>query len=399
MLPLGITISGIAIISELQGVEERQAEIRRIQAFEAIENRIYVKMNEWNKGFDYDGKELVAVNVLMNDDFYHTTGVLQNLEKVGDLVIEDSNEYYRFYQLEILDVRRVKAPEWILKRIYLLKGRQMSTQRGSSVRKTYTSDSASDVWGEYYKPFYSNIDWDFWKIFDYDNLIGGDNGKRKYAAVSKKRIINSQYDSFDNCKLGGEMDFNFNSDKQSWQKDKYGYYEDILEKDDKMKEADKDKALEILRQCRKTQYTRCNLSVIIVTGGLNSLKGKLSQDRRALDRFDAFIYILSDYFHKRNAGREKAEGCGEDYMHIIFSEAWHSAKGNRECLGEYLNLYTDINDYFMKNYNIDDNELIKALIHSGKEPIDSGERVMEYLRLANWYWREKEKQIEKILVE
>lgn len=90
LLPLGIIISGIAIISELQGVEERQAEMRRIQAFEAIENKIYVKMN---------------------DDFYHTTGVLQNLEKVGALVIEDSNEYYRFYQLEICDARRVKVQE------------------------------------------------------------------------------------------------------------------------------------------------------------------------------------------------------------------------------------------------------------------------------------------------
>lgn len=243
------------------------------------------------------------------------------------------------------------------------------------VDKIYSSDASKEAW-EYYKFFYGNIiDWDFWEIFNYEKLKGKDD--RLYAKCRKN--FNSKYDSFKGCKLGGEMDFNFKSSK-NWQSAKYEYYEGLLNSDEE--------AIKLLEDCKKGQYKCCNLSVMIKMGGLNNLKGKLSQGKRALDRFDVFIFTLNDYFEKRN----KRNNEKEDFMHIIFSEAWHNAKDNRVCLYKYLSLFTDINDYFQKNYAIDNKDLIKDLIDSGSKPIDNRGRAIEYLRLAQRYWDEKRRK-------
>ncbi len=248
------------------------------------------------------------------------------------------------------------------------------------IDKKYSSDASKEAW-EYYKLFYGNIDWDFWKIFNYEELK--EKNGRLYAKCRKN--FNSEYDSFKECELGGEMDFNFNSSSnKNWRIAKYEYYEKLLEGDKK--------AIELLEACKERQYKCCNLSVMIRTGGLNNLKGKLSQGKRALDRFDVFIFTLNDYFEKRN----KRNNEKEDYMHIIFSEAWHSAKDNRVCLYTYLRLFKDINDYFQKNYAIDNKDLIKDLIDSGSKPIDNRDRAIEYLKLARRYWNEKEKKIQAL---
>ncbi len=84
-------------------------------------------------------------------------------------------------------------------------------------------------------------------------------------------------------------------------------------------------------------------------------------------------------------------------MHIIFSESWHNAKENRETLYKYLKLYGNIEDYLEKNYNINDKKLVRDLIKSGSKPIDSGERVVEYLRLVKRYWDTKEDEIKKFV--
>lgn len=87
-----------------------------------------------------------------------------------------------------------------------------------------------------------------------------------------------------------------------------------------MIDKDNNDAFKLLRECAERQYRRCNFSLLITTGSLNILKGRLSQEqgKRSLDRFDVFMYVLNDYFQIKKVK--------EDYMHIIFSEAWHSAK-------------------------------------------------------------------------
>lgn len=275
----------------------------------------------------------------------------------------------------------------------------MSIEYNSLLNNIYSNDASETLWNDYYKPFYSKIDWDFWKIFDYEHLK---KKKGRYYAKYNVKNTESKYALFKNCELGGEMDFNFNSNPNPrlWQKRKYEYYKNLLETDEEMTKIDKEEVIDALERCKKRQNNPCNLSVIISIGGLNNVKGKASQDKRSLDRFDVFIYILNDYFEKRNKINKKE--YEEDYMHIIFSESWHYAKGNRECLYEYLGLYKDIDDYFKKNYNIDVTkdkfkDLIKNIVESGKKPIDNGKRVKEYLKLAEQYWDAKEEGINKII--
>lgn len=260
--------------------------------------------------------------------------------------------------------------------------------------KTYLNDSLYDIWKDYYNPFYKNMGWDFWNIFEYPNSEQS-KGRRLYARCKNKS--DGYGKTFLTCELGGELDFNFNSnpDPKKWRKAKYEYYKKLLKDDDKMTDIDKGKAIKLLDKCKERSKKRCNFSLIIRTGGLNNVKGKMSQEKRALDRFDVFIFILNDYFYKRN--KQVENGQKEDYMHIIFSEAFHSAKENRECLYQYLGLYENIEVYFRRNYNISDKKLIEDLIESGSKPIDSGNRVVEYLDLAERYWNAKEDGIREIL--
>lgn len=93
LLPLGISACVIAIGAGRGNME-------KIQALEEIENKIYVEEDEWKNGFDYDGRELVPVNLFINDEQYRSSGKNQNLQKIGALVMESSASYYTFYQVE-----------------------------------------------------------------------------------------------------------------------------------------------------------------------------------------------------------------------------------------------------------------------------------------------------------
>lgn len=84
-IPLVLIISGTVILSAVRNAE-------KIEYFEAIENKVFVKRDEWKKGFDYNDKTLVPVNFLMNSD-------KNDLEHIGALAIENSYDYYPFYQL------------------------------------------------------------------------------------------------------------------------------------------------------------------------------------------------------------------------------------------------------------------------------------------------------------
>lgn len=90
LLPLVIAISGVVIYSGIQ-----KAEVKK--RFEAIEIKVPVQEEEWKKGFDYNGITLVPVNFLMNPGKSHKEG--KDLEYIGALVIENSYDYYSFYQL------------------------------------------------------------------------------------------------------------------------------------------------------------------------------------------------------------------------------------------------------------------------------------------------------------
>lgn len=92
-IPLGISIAVITIGSDRQKVKEKEE-------FEAIEDKVYAQKEEWKSGFDYDGKRLVPVSILINSDNYRSSGKNKNLEKIGTLVMDGSyNNYYSIYQI------------------------------------------------------------------------------------------------------------------------------------------------------------------------------------------------------------------------------------------------------------------------------------------------------------
>lgn len=92
-LPSIITIIGLFINSGIQYTKEKQT-------IESIENKVIVKKDEWKKGFEYDGKKLIPVNIFINSDNYKSGGAFKNLNKVGALVVEKTNSYYSLYELD-----------------------------------------------------------------------------------------------------------------------------------------------------------------------------------------------------------------------------------------------------------------------------------------------------------
>ncbi|MDE7283002.1 MAG: hypothetical protein K2N85_05395, partial [Lachnospiraceae bacterium] len=66
-IPLVISIAAITIGAERQKVKEKEE-------FEAIEDKVYAQKEEWKSGFDYDGKSLVPVSILINSENYRSSG-------------------------------------------------------------------------------------------------------------------------------------------------------------------------------------------------------------------------------------------------------------------------------------------------------------------------------------
>lgn len=92
-IPLVISIAAITIGAERQKVKEKEE-------FEAIEDKVYAQKEEWKSGFDYDGKSLVPVSILINSENYRSSGKNKNLEIIGTLVMDGSyNNYYSIYQI------------------------------------------------------------------------------------------------------------------------------------------------------------------------------------------------------------------------------------------------------------------------------------------------------------
>jgi len=117
-----------------------------------------------------------------------------------------------------------------------------------------------------------------------------------------------------------------------------------------------EEAFELTQEFNCRVYESTNLSLLFRTGGLNNVKGALSQDSRALDRFDVFIYVLNDYL---SIEKEKRSN-----MHLIFSHAWKNSVDNRGCLEKYLSQF---------------------------------DRVVEYMKLANEYWSLRQEHILEII--
>lgn len=69
-----------------------------------------------------------------------------------------------------------------------------------------------------------------------------------------------------------------------------------------------------------------------------------------------------------------------------------------ECLKAYLECFDNVYDYCAVIYKIDE-KLTHDLIVSGSKSIDSADRVLEYISLAERFWEQKRKYIDNCMRE
>lgn len=209
----------------------------------------------------------------------------------------------------------------------------------------------------------SPIAWETYKLmyaenFEKNEII--DSFNRKY----KHTIFTYNGKSTGRMKFSGETDFNFDFGRSFAHagSEKYRKY---IEKVEISKE-DKDKYLHNLNICGKLYKKIVNISIMPQTGNLQGVKKGIGNDR-----LDTFIHKLDDYYNKRS-------NLMTNYV----------SYENMDNLKEYLGIFGNVKNYCGAIYHID-GVLVNDLINSGKEAIDSVERVISYMNLAQRFWSQK----------
>lgn len=182
-----------------------------------------------------------------------------------------------------------------------------------------------------------------------------------------KDIIKFEFQDNKNIIVSGDIDFNFKMKH-------IRYFEDIIEKGkSEMGETQKSKLKLRLLSYHDLTYNPDNISLLPKTGALNNIKKQLGNER-----LDTFLFALELYYEKGITSFILSGAGGLNPPFIV----------NRNELIEFLDSFKSINDYCKQIYHID-KELVKNLCSSGSKPIDTPERVEEYLNLATKFWEQK----------
>lgn len=260
-------------------------------------------------------------------------------------------------------------------------------------------DSSEYVWNTrgVYRKLYLEDDshWKFWDMFNFENLKRKNRRLVAYAKGSNEWDYKTSVDAGKAEKWGkwadkgilriaGETDINFKKDSGN---KKYAYYKGLIEKSREFTDKEKEKYLCKLAWCEKRFHSLENFSLMLVPGELNNVKGN------SRDRMDRFIWLLNDYFEEREGNKDNS---GYDkYGHKLFSKAKgknYKEEYQKTCLEviyEYLLLFENVYDYCKKIYKMD-KEAVGRFLESGeKEDFKTGEDVVEYMQLAEDYWKNK----------
>lgn len=124
--------------------------------------------------------------------------------------------------------------------------------------------------------------------------------------------------------------------------------------------------IHLLSECQRHFHSPENLSLMPQTGGLNLAKKGIGNDR-----LDAFVFSLSEYYTGGSS--------------LLLS---YASNENLPFLKQYLLLFSSVYDYCRTLYGISD-ALTTALVVSGRQPIDSAPRALEYMQLACRFWEQK----------
>ena len=199
------------------------------------------------------------------------------------------------------------------------------------------------------------------------------------------------------CKISGDVVFNFGKNKRYKRNQKFEYFAGLLERD--FAEHNYLRYLQELEDCNALNYSIYNLSFMPVTGGLNNFKGtsRLMNEEHGqkLDRGDKFIYRINDFYENKSM------------EHIIFSNT-HGRKSKtataeentqklKNVLLTFLDKLNDVNGYCKYMYLIDDKKYIRKLVEEGQKPIVTGCDVVRYMKLAEEYWMIKYNKINEMM--
>ena len=147
----------------------------------------------------------------------------------------------------------------------------------------------------------------------------------------------------------------------------------------------KEMCLRLLAFCKKIYFSKYNLSLLPVTGGLNKLKGSLFfddngsikyseeiQSGKQLDWFDTFIFVVNEYYKDKK----------KDTLLLSCSKN----KPNEPCLIAFLEIFKNVYDFCNKLYQVNDKKLIDMLIKNGEKDIITIDDVERYCLLALIFW-------------
>lgn len=232
-------------------------------------------------------------------------------------------------------------------------------------------DSSKPAWKEVYKKIYTCEDWKLWSLFDFEKLHRKSGRWYAYAIRDEKCYEDffgveeaKKWLEWGNVKIAGDTDFNFKKDGRN---QKYEYYKKLIghKEYNCFSKEEREIYLCKLNWCERRFHSLENFSLMFTPGGMNIFKNTKR------DRIDRFIFQLREYFEK---GDEK-----------IISHA----RGNTKVLKAYLSLFEGIADYCEKIYKMDE-DMVEQFLESGeKEDFNTGEDVVEFMRLAEIYWRKK----------
>jgi hypothetical protein len=230
----------------------------------------------------------------------------------------------------------------------------------------FDPDSSPIAWS-YYEKLHTLGQLPILDYFEIDKL--------KHSYGDYVRLIattnNTIEESLKGIEIAGDTDFNFNEKK-------YAKLWKIL-----LKSNAKDIDFDDLDYCKSMHYNILNFSLMLRTGALNNFKGNRPDK---LDRFDQFIYQLSQYFDKDN----KEVSDIAKYTFPI------RAENNKILRNEFLDKFDSVYDYCKEIYLLTDREFIAELILNGEKEIKNADDVRTYMNLAIKYWDTKKKYIENL---
>lgn len=205
--------------------------------------------------------------------------------------------------------------------------------------------------------------WDIYRCMYKDHLhICPDSIIKKgtqRAYIKSSFIFNGK--KSEELAFSGETDFNFSRTKIfGYGRSRYEHFKKLLGKTDVYH-------IHMLDTCCDKFHSQENISLMPKTGSLQLVKKCIGNDR-----LDVFVWCLNEYYQHRSS--------------LIYNFCSYE---NLNALKSFLELFQNIHEYCKVIYCID-SKLTDDLVDSGRKPIDSAKRAIEYMELAHAFWRQKE---------